>query len=441
MSTARVVLAIVLAIPAIAAASPGIFSASVHPQTRVVTVSGRGFLGGPKAPELVFAEAPLAVLSASDSQLTAVLPAIVPGTWLLRVSTGNGAAQSDAMWITLGVRGARGPEGPQGALGLVGEKGDTGPQGIVGPQGDRGAAGVQGAAGDRGAPGADGAIGEQGDPGPVGVPGAQGEPGPPGIIGVQGPEGPAPAGEPGPRGPAGPQGPAGWPGFEGSPGIDPSYVQLAAGEGGCALGGVMVLVPFQPAVTLCAYSPAVSTSTILNAQHVELINLWAGFPRATRWTRCARLTDAPMLSPDPFLAAFVANCMDRGPTFFVARTHDGFVMGGFAGPHGWTSQPVEFSPDCTGSPGNDAFLFSMTRLQRYPRRDPLASWETLAERCGRWGPRLGSAFWYFEQGSVSAIQDSRFVCLVNGSDDCLLALYGRGTFNPQLTEIEFFYRD
>ena len=102
---------------------------------------------------------PLTVVSASSTQITALLPVgIAPGSYLLTVDYGN-SHESDQSWITLGATGAQGPKGDPGAAGSPGPKGDPGAQG---PKGD---------------PGAQGPQGEPGPQGPAGVKGDTGTPG------------------------------------------------------------------------------------------------------------------------------------------------------------------------------------------------------------------------------------------------------------------------
>jgi hypothetical protein len=141
-----------------------------------------------------FGTAPLAVLdglllggvhvNATGTALTANMPALPPGSYLLTVQRNrmrrdddDESARAAAFVLTVG------------AIGPKGEKGDKGDQGIQGIQG------IQGVKGDKG---------DQGIQGVKGVPGAQGPQGLQGLTGAPGPQGVQ-----GPQGSAGPQGPAG----------------------------------------------------------------------------------------------------------------------------------------------------------------------------------------------------------------------------------------
>lgn len=144
---------------------------------------------------VTLAGTPLAVLSATSTELLAQLPAgLEPGAYLLKVSRGPATVQRDYFDLTVGTVGPPGPPGPPG---LKGDMGDTGPQGLpgdIGPTGETGATGPQGppgAKGDKGDPGSPGAKGDKGDPGTNGtngtngIDGQTGAQGPPGLSGLE----------------------------------------------------------------------------------------------------------------------------------------------------------------------------------------------------------------------------------------------------------------
>jgi len=123
----------------------------------------------------------LSITSADATLIVASLPTgIVPGDYLLTVSTGNGQSQNDEYDLTLGAvgptgaTGDTGPAGPQGPAGADGAVGETGPQGPVGPAGPQGPIGLTGPAGPQGLAGADGAVGATGPQGPQGPVGPEG---------------------------------------------------------------------------------------------------------------------------------------------------------------------------------------------------------------------------------------------------------------------------
>jgi hypothetical protein len=103
----------------------------------------------------------LVVRTVSATEIVADLPAdTASGSYLLTVSRGNGATQSDSFALTIGAAGAQGPTGPQGP------KGDRGPQGETGATGAQGETGPQGPQGEAGPQGPQGEVGPQGPPGP-----------------------------------------------------------------------------------------------------------------------------------------------------------------------------------------------------------------------------------------------------------------------------------
>ena len=112
-------------------------------------------------------------VSSTGAQLTALMPALPPGSYRLVISRGSGSDRSAGMDVTVGAVGPKGdtgttgPEGPQGAKGDQGETGAQGPIGPQGPEGPQGAIGSIGIAGARGVPGLPGAPGPQGPSGVV----------------------------------------------------------------------------------------------------------------------------------------------------------------------------------------------------------------------------------------------------------------------------------
>jgi len=90
-------------------------------------------------------------VNAAGTALSALMPALSPGSYQLVVTTrGN---KSAAFEITVGAQGPQGDPGPPGEPGPQGPQGEQGPQGtqgIPGPAGATGATGPQGTGGRRG---------------------------------------------------------------------------------------------------------------------------------------------------------------------------------------------------------------------------------------------------------------------------------------------------
>jgi hypothetical protein len=177
-----------------------ILSAQVDLPNNTLFVEGRNFLkSGDPQPSVTISGVPLPLALATANQLQITLPTgIEPGTYLLKVSRGNGTPQNDVFAVTIGAIGLQGEKG---------DKGDTGDQGVPGAMGPEGPAGATGATGPIGPIGPTGATGATGATGPIGSTGATGAIGPQGIQG--------PTGATGPMGPMGLQGPQGAQGVQG----------------------------------------------------------------------------------------------------------------------------------------------------------------------------------------------------------------------------------
>ena len=119
---------------------PVVTKAAFNYQTNEVTLSGSGFEPTKEAPTVVMSKTALSVVSASDTQIVAKLPApVAPGAYGITVKVTSGA--STVFDMTYGAEGPQGPIGPQGATGV---KGPAGQQGVAGPAGPTGPTGPQG---------------------------------------------------------------------------------------------------------------------------------------------------------------------------------------------------------------------------------------------------------------------------------------------------------
>ena len=122
--------------------------------------------GGVAAPYVTIDRVPMAVLSASTSQVDVALSrTFPPGSYLLTVARGNGQGQASSFFVTIGGQGPAGPQGPMGEPGAKGPEGPAGLQGLQGADGPRGADGQAGGVGPVGPIGPSGPVGPQGAPG------------------------------------------------------------------------------------------------------------------------------------------------------------------------------------------------------------------------------------------------------------------------------------
>jgi hypothetical protein len=133
---------------------PVINSATVNYSTNVLTVTGQNFTAAGPTVTATLNAIPLSLLSASNTQLVANLPAgLRPGTYRLTVTNSASPNQPGNADLTIGAVGPigpQGPPGPQGAQGALGPSGPTGPSGATGPAGAIGPQGPAGATGARG---------------------------------------------------------------------------------------------------------------------------------------------------------------------------------------------------------------------------------------------------------------------------------------------------
>lgn len=171
------------ALPSLADSSkdPVIAEVRANAANTALTISGANLDGGLPRVTLGVSATPLAVTSASSTQLVAQLPVgLAPGSYLLTLSIArkkdksDDDSRADEFWVTLG---AVGPQGPAGPAAKDGAMGPAGPVGATGPQGPAGMAGKDGATGPAGKDGATGPAGQVGAPGPVGPMGPAGQAG------------------------------------------------------------------------------------------------------------------------------------------------------------------------------------------------------------------------------------------------------------------------
>jgi hypothetical protein len=122
---------------------PVVNRGTVNYQTNQVTLNGSGFEPTKVAPTVVLSKTTLSVVSASDTQIVAKLPAsVAPGAYGITVKVTGGA--STVFDMTYGATGPQGPAGPAGAKGPQGATGQAGLTGAAGPQGPKGPAGAPG---------------------------------------------------------------------------------------------------------------------------------------------------------------------------------------------------------------------------------------------------------------------------------------------------------
>ena len=237
------------------------------------------------APAVLLAGLPLGgvAVSADGTQLTAVMAALPPGTYLLQVSRGPSTTENATFAVAVGGVGPKGDPGEKGDKGDKGDPGDPGPAGAVGATGPAGANGANGATGATGAQGVPGAAGAAGPAGPQGTAGATGAVGPQGL--------------PGPAGAAGPTGPAGTATVD----VAATVYQVPANGCGIATGALTT-------ADSCSYSPAstIPGSTCAAGEASTILSSSVG-------TECVQYETDPTLCLGP-LGKPLAGC---DPTYCV----------------------------------------------------------------------------------------------------------------------------
>jgi hypothetical protein len=163
--------------------TPVILAASVSTDGTTLFVTGSAF---GTAPTVSLAGIVLGgvIVNGTGTQLTAIMPALPPGSYVLDVTSNAGGKKSDEFEMTLGANGPAGPAGPAGAVGPAGAAGPVGANGATGAQGAQGAAGPAGPQGPQGLQGPAGSAGANGATGAQGAAGPQGSQGPAGPSGV-----------------------------------------------------------------------------------------------------------------------------------------------------------------------------------------------------------------------------------------------------------------
>lgn len=122
-----------------AASGPVVNSGTINYPKNQVTLTGSGFEPENAAPTVEFDGAALGLVSTSNDQIVANLPAsVAAGTFKITVRTKGGESAKFDMTY--------GAVGPQGPAGLVGPQGQQGPPGVAGPSGPTGAEGLVGPA-------------------------------------------------------------------------------------------------------------------------------------------------------------------------------------------------------------------------------------------------------------------------------------------------------
>jgi len=132
-----------------------IMSAEVSATGTIVFISGANF---GRTPGVSLGGTPLGgvTVNRAGTQLTAIMPAVPPGSYLLQVWRGYEGHERAKFSLAVGAMGPKGDTGSKGDKGDNGEPGSPGAAGAPGAKGDKGDSGTPGAPGTPAAPGTPG---------------------------------------------------------------------------------------------------------------------------------------------------------------------------------------------------------------------------------------------------------------------------------------------
>jgi hypothetical protein len=333
-------------------------------------------------------------------------------------------------WDLLAAAGAQGPQGPVGPMGPIGP---MGPQGATGPQGLRGEAGP---------------AGEAGPEGPQGVPGlsvstrqllAGDGRCPWGGTELASASGLAYAcnGFPGVQGAACPAGQY-LRGFLGDGTPECGILACGRGTGDCdgdAANGCEADLTARQTCGACGHvcgdgetcSDGTCVPALVTEGDIALIEDWAG--RASRWKLCYKHSrdGIPLINGTP-LVTFHRACDVPGAKFFVAKSTNGAIFGGYTSV-GWGGSPCGYRAD------SSAFLFSLTNAFRHDVLKPTYA----VYACPTYGPTMGNAHDFFTNlTSGYCNPGTAYVCRVGtaGSSQCRDDLCG--AYQPALVDFEVY---
>lgn len=100
----------------------------VSEEAGIMTLDIRGVSFG-ASPTVTIDDTLATVSFSSATQIVAMVPSLMAGSYLVTVSTGSERSSFDAMEVAVGVQGPEGPEGPEGPVGPEGPPGPPGSSG------------------------------------------------------------------------------------------------------------------------------------------------------------------------------------------------------------------------------------------------------------------------------------------------------------------------
>jgi hypothetical protein len=207
------------------------------------------------------------------------------------------------------------------------------------------------------------------------------------------------------------------------PGVSVTATALPPGDGPCPYGGA----EFTSANGVTdACSGFQGTPALVTQEQIAQIEDWAG--RAARWKLCYKHSrDGVAAINNSALAVFHAACDVSGAKFFVAKTANGALFGGYTSV-GWGG-PCGYRAD------DSAFLFSLTNLFRHG----LINAANAVYACSTHGPTMGiGQDFYTNLVAAYCSPGSTYVCRVGtrASTECRNDLCGG--YQPPIVELEVY---
>jgi TLD protein len=184
---------------------------------------------------------------------------------------------------------------------------------------------------------------------------------------------------------------------------------------------------------------------IITAAEMDLVNDWAGLPSGFPWNLCYKGTrdDSGGFYNNGGAVLFHQRCDNRGPSFFVAKTQNGNLFGGYTS-RAWESGSIvrdSGNGSCSYHYDPDAFLFSLTNNFKHTQTGDYASAQSYSVYdCYSYGPVFGGGSDFFTNLKTESYTNlgHEYACRVGsyGSRECREDF--AGNYNPLIIELEVY---
>jgi TLD protein len=155
---------------------------------------------------------------------------------------------------------------------------------------------------------------------------------------------------------------------------------------------------------------------LVTSAQIDQINAWAALGGGTTWHLCYKGTRDAAVGSFFLQSGFHAQCDNKGSTFFVAKTSQGKLFGGY------TSRPWGSGPSCNYYSDDTAFLFSLTNNYKHTQTGIAGTTVYSVFDCASYGPTFGGGHDFYTDLRNSAYTNIgyTYACRVGtyGSDQC-----------------------